>query len=115
MSKLHNAMGITATIFAEDGATWGDIEVPTFGYMVSVKGYEYVTDVYTFGPDTVEAYEAATPLREGMYYGAWIDGTDVYLDASLWVPTEAEALMIADLEDQKAIYSLYDHEVIDLR
>ena|SRR5690606_6928512 len=112
---IKTADTIFTEILVNSGATWGTSQVPNFGYMVSIRDYEYVTNVHDFGPNVIDAYEQCTPLQDGTYYGAWIDGDNAYLDLSIWTATEEEAHMIADLEDQKAIFNLYTNETEDLR
>ena len=112
---LHNDTdALYAEILVMGGASWNATEdAPVFGYLVSVRETEYVVPVEEFGPEVIDAYMAVTSLPEGAYYGAWVEDDHVYLDVSLHVTTEAEALLIADIENQKAVYDAYEGRCID--
>lgn len=105
---------IASRVWKDSGATWNYSDAsPVHGYMVSMRETEYVCSVYEFGPDVVEAYVATTPLPKGDYfYGAWVEDGKVYLDVSINVTTRDEAMMIADLEDQLAVFDVYTGTVV---
>lgn len=112
---MHNDTdALYAEILVKGGASWNANDAaPVFGYLVSVQETEYVVPVEDFGPEVIDAYVEMTELPDGAYYGAWIAEDHVYLDVSLHVTTEAEAWLVADIENQKAFYDAYEDRCID--
>ena len=111
---MKTANDVYADIMTGNGATWGPQgDMPSYGYLVSVRETEYIVHVRDFCPDVIDAYMTVTSLPEGAYYGAWVEDDHVYLDVSLHVTTEAEALLVADIENQKAVYDAYEGRCID--
>lgn len=109
---LRTVKSTYTDIMVNSGATWGDTEVPDHGFMVSIKAYEDRFDYSDFDEQLISAYEEMTPLSKNTYYGAWIDGDSVYLDLSMWVETLDDALIIADIENQLAIFDLSENQTI---
>lgn len=113
----------TDAILTEGGSTWreDDSSVPTTGYLVSLKDYEVIISSSDLNPGELATYVNTT--REivandsRLWYGAWhnTENDHVYLDVTAHVSTLAEAELIADLEDQIAIYEINTGEVLAAR
>ena len=108
---MNTVTSITQDILTYGGMTWSpDRETPNYGYMISLKDYEYVCHIDDFDVSVVDAYQEVRPNTPNSYLGAWVHGDNVYLDISLHVNTKAEAYMIADIENQFAVYNLYKNK-----
>ena len=91
--------------------------IPGAGYMVSIPGAEEIRNIASFDYKDIKSYAArhfeqlAIP---GAYLGAWLDGSEVYLDISINVESLAAALSLAREYRQLAIYDLSSGESIYL-
>ncbi len=82
------------------------------GYMVSAAGCEQVFDKLP-NARTIAQFIRANPLRPGEYFGGWVDENGLtYLDVSVQVESQSDALTLAKVCNQKAIYDLSKRETI---
>jgi hypothetical protein len=90
---------------------------PAGGYMVSLKGYEQRVPVLEFSTMHVESFIRANLglLNDrNLYIGTWIDQELVYIDISVNQTELKEALRIAKVNGQLAIYSIESGRTIEL-
>jgi len=91
--------------------------IPGAGYMVSIPGAEEIRNIASFDYKDIKSYAArhfeqlAIP---GAYLGAWLDGSEVYLDISINLDNLQDALGLARNNKQLAIYDLASDESIYL-
>ncbi|MFJ1932625.1 hypothetical protein ACIOGZ_08095 [Kitasatospora sp. NPDC088160] len=98
-------------ILANGGATWAPGRAaPTEGFMVSLAGTELSIPVDEFTDDSLARFQQEHAGRlaadDRLYFGAWLDGPNVYLDLSLCIPDRAAALRVARAEHQRAVFDL---------
>lgn len=77
---------------------------PSTGYAVSLAGNELVIPFAELTTDDIAAHAATIPA--GAYQGGWLDGQDVYLDASIVLSDVDAALDLARSSGQLAIFDL---------
>ena len=91
--------------------------IPGAGYMVSIPGAEEIRNIASFNYKDVKSYiarHAEQLANPGAYLGAWMDGSEVYLDISINVQSLFTALQLARDNKQLAIYDISSGESIYL-
>lgn len=85
--------------------TTGELN-PRTGHMVSLKGYEWVIDLTSFGEMTLAGYVSAVSehLTPATFIGVWIQGGKVYFDLSEHVESLYDACLKGIMRSQKAIW-----------
>ena len=81
--------------------------IPGAGYMVSTPGAEEIRNIARFDYKDIKSYIARHSEQlesPGAYLGAWLDGSEVYLDISINVDDLQAALDLARDNKQLAIY-----------
>lgn len=92
-------------------------EIPKGGYMVSLKGFERIIRNYRDYPaddlnELCKSYRTQIQTTLPRYFGGWVDGDDLYLDASLNVQFLETALEFARYNEQLAIYDVVNQTSI---
>ena len=93
-------------------------ESPTSGYMVSLEGFERIIRNYRDYPIEDLNYLcknfrlSLADTVESRWFGGWVDGDDLYLDASINVQFLETALEFARLNKQLAIYDVVNQTSI---
>lgn len=99
-----------ADTFSEGGCTFSlSKPVPESGYMVSVGGTEVRIPVPDFNQEALDRFVAAHMTEAehlGLYFGTWLDNGTVYVDLSMHIADETEALLAGQLENQLAIFDI---------
>jgi hypothetical protein len=110
---------ILAEVADTGGATYSAYhDTPTTGYMVSIPGHEVTTPISDFTADTIAQYvgnlfdSESNAFMATLYLGIWVDADTVYLDISQHIQDLDEAILVADLHNQLAIYALATQSVI---
>jgi len=101
IASLHIAGGFTYSINGES--------TPAAGYAVSLFGREEIHDLRAITPAAILRYIAGNldALQcDGNYFGAWVDGSRVYLDVSTITPNRDAAITLGRINEQLAIYDL---------
>ena len=94
-------------------------EMPTDGYMVALDGHEETWPVELFCVDSLVGY--VSRKFEGLtgpgsvYLGAWQSDGLVYLDVSECITDRAEALTLAALRVQLAVWDVVKGEEVTIR
>lgn len=99
--KIKNDGGVT--IHARTGSE------PTSGYAVSLPGYERTVPLAEFTASHLVKYvgDSWQGLSKGSaHLGAWIDGDTVYLDVSIVVPLQDDAIQLGREYGQLAVFNL---------
>lgn len=94
-----------------------NLDEPVRGFAVSLQGYEEVYNANVLDDSTILDYIARhkdTLKRHNAYFGAWQDGSRIYLDVSIIVKSRAAALQLAAKNNQLAIYDITRDESIYL-
>lgn len=101
-------------IILNGGHTWGHETVPTKGYMVSLKGTERKIPLDVFNRFNVYNYERLFVLgySRHLFYGAWVEKGNVYLDLSEHIENKELALEVAKLRGQLAVYEIHTMRTI---
>lgn len=102
--KMNGGATLTSEL---DGATLNG------GYMVSLHGHELKTSIDLLTFEMLEDYKQIAECNNA-YIGFWMDGADLYVDVSINVHEEAEALKIAQDNKQLAIYNISKGESVYL-
>ena len=93
-----------------------DNNVPQRGYMVSLKGSEakfYIDDISDERIDELcRVYRTTIDWRDGIYFGAWVDGDTLYLDVSLNIQDRDVAIAFGRANEQTAIWSVDDRDIV---
>lgn len=95
-------------------------EIPAKGYMVSLEGFERVIRNYKeYPPDDLNYLcknfrLSLTDTVESRWFGAWVNGDDLYLDASINVQFLDTALEFARQNKQLAIWDVVNGVSIDV-
>ena len=116
--KMINTKELLNKIFTDGGFSVqvASGSIPSSGYMVSLQGCEEVYHTEDITDDTIPGY--ITRIKElllpGAYFGAWLDGSKVYLDVSINLDNLQDALDLARNNSQLAIYNLEDGDSIYL-
>jgi hypothetical protein len=86
--------------------------------MVSLKGSEakfYIDDISDERIDELcRVYRTTIDWRDGIYFGAWVDGDTLYLDVSLNIQDREVAIAYGHANHQKAIYDVNNGKSIYL-
>lgn len=113
---MANLINFNKSILENGGASYslltGEFN-PNHGYMVSIKGHE--TKVNASGKKSFQ-YDIAQYIKskadilisgitDDKFIGAWIDNDYLYLDVSILVDSETEALQIAKENNQLAYFN----------
>lgn len=90
-----------------------DNNVPTKGYMVSLKGSEAkFYDIDEMSDERLDeicrVYRTTIDWRDGIYFGAWVDEDRLYLDVSLNIQDRDVAIAFGRANEQEAIWSVDD-------
>ena len=110
---------IIADIASENGGisynpTTGNLN-PKTGYMVSLKGYEWITPKLT---EKEVAYYIATRFRalskSNRYLGLWYNGAEWVFDVSIHIASRESAIAFAKANDQGAVWDCRKGESIYL-
>ena len=116
--KMINTKELLNKIFTDGGFSVqvASGSIPSSGYMVSIQGCEEVYYTEDITNDTIPGYITRKKelLLPGAYFGAWLDGSKVYLDVSINVESLEDALNLARNNSQLAIYDLGSGESIYL-
>lgn len=93
---------------------------PKTGYMVSLKGREVklegVSTMSDFRLDEVcKVYYNQIDWKPNLYFGAWVDGDDLYLDVSTNIEDREVAVAFGRANEQISIYGIESNEVIYLK
>lgn len=90
---------------------------PDRGYMVALNGNESVIPL-----ELIDTPEFAARLdkyisqtSEGIFFGAWLEGENIYLDLALNIQDEQDAILIGRSNNQLAIWDVKNERAIDLR
>lgn len=111
-----NLTQIKQAIEANGGATLAsDLSAATInsGFMVSLQGHEIKTSVNLLTVEMLEDYKDIA-RNNNAFIGLWMDGSDLYVDISINVHEEAEALRLARDNKQLAIYNISKGESVYL-
>lgn len=101
--------------FTEDSAG----NSPKTGYMVSLKGKEVKLDGVSRMSDlrlneVCKVYYNQIDWKPNLYFGAWVDGDDLYLDVSTNIEDREVAIAFGRANEQRAIWSIDNMESIRL-
>lgn len=102
--------------FTEDSAG----NRPKTGYMVSLKGMEVKLDGVSGMSDlrlneVCKVYYNQIDWKPNLYFGAWVDGDDLYLDVSTNIEDREVAIAFGRANEQISIYGIENNEVIYLK
>lgn len=108
------ALSLVCGLAREGGFTAApmrNVSPPVEGFAVAIPGHGTAFPVQLLHPFMVTGWlerEAETLCLPGVYAGVWLDDASglVYLDAVLVHETEAEALEVARLAGEVAVYDL---------
>ena len=81
-------------------------EQPRSGYAVSLEGYETKVSANVLGLALRQFIRYYSPTIENYYLGAWVEDDKVCLDITTVVDSLDEALDLARINKQRAIYHL---------
>jgi len=97
-------------LLKNNGVTVQNNEIVEYekGYQVSLKGSEKVFSLFQFG-------ELRKKLSKEKDYGLWIFDNKIYFDKSIHIDNYAQAVKIAQKNNQKAIYAWDVKESIFIR
>jgi hypothetical protein len=112
---MANLINFKNSIISNGGASYnllnGEFN-PTNGYMVSIKGHELSITYNTKGLQyNISQYIKSkadiliSGLSEDKFLGAWLDNELLYLDISILVTTENEAIQLAKENNQLAYFN----------
>lgn len=116
-----NLQTLTDTILKEGGAsyslTYGNL-AGTKGYALSIyKDREAQIPVNEFNPNELRNFvnENSDLLsNEGHFIGAWVDNGIVYLDISVKIRVQKDAIKMARANKQLAIFDLLNLKTIEV-
>ena len=74
------------------------------GFSVAVNGNEKVVELSEFNEKIVHGYKRN--MKKGMVLGTWVNDNKVYLDTVKVFKDKDEALKLAKLQNELAIYDL---------
>lgn len=102
--------------FTEDSAG----NSPKTGYMVSLKGMEVrLSDVSRMSDlrlnEVCKVYYNQIDWKPNLYFGAWVDGDDLYLDVSTNIEDRDVAIAFGRANEQISIYGIENNELIYLK
>ena len=102
--------------FTEDSAG----NSPKTGYMVSLKGMEVrLSEVSRMSDlrlnEVCKVYYNQIDWKPNLYFGAWVDGDDLYLDVSTNIEDRDVAIAFGRANEQISIYGIENNEVIYLK
>ena len=75
------------------------------GYMVSLAGHEIKTSMNLLTSDLLKEYQRIAEQCNA-YVGLWLDGRDLYLDISVNIQDQQQAIKMARDNKQLAIYQV---------
>lgn len=94
----------------------------TSGFMVSITGYEYITQDINDAIKKMVEYSDIIKDKKGYFVGAWVDVEDqnkIYIDISIKLERRKDAILKAKANKQKAYFdvknltSVYlDYEIV---
>lgn len=99
-------------ILKNNGGTYNDkLENANLktGFMVSIEGYEYVTQDINDAIKKMVEYTEIVASKKGYYIGAWVDTQDnnnIYIDISKRLESKREAEKTARANRQKAYFDI---------
>lgn len=99
------------------GATLdNDMNIATIsdGYMVSIKGYEFIADIddYYYISDKIK-YISNIDIKD-KYIGLWLNDGKLYIDCSFNISDYEKAIEKAIINEQLAIYDVSKNNVINI-
>lgn len=74
------------------------------GFSVAVNGNEKIVELSEFNEKIVHEYKRS--MKKGMVLGTWVNGNKVHLDTVKVFKDKDEALKLAKLQNELAIYDL---------
>ena len=121
--SVHGRLGnrtLADKVESSGGFTYSPVgnKSPKSGYAMALNPmYEERVPLRDFGPDHVAEYRkkwAAVLAEPNNYLGAWVQDGYVYLDVSVVVSDESEAMDVARQNQQRAIFNLSTFEEIEV-
>ncbi|HMD81948.1 MAG TPA: hypothetical protein VKE92_11600, partial [Anaerolineales bacterium] len=107
--------GVSDDIIANGGGTFYPDLTPVEyedGYWVSLAGHNWTIPVDEFDDRAIHNYLDHISLGPDEYFGAWVDGPQVHLDVTKWIPDETEALVFGYENGQQAIWDIAKNKEI---
>lgn len=103
-----NLKQLKEIVSANNGATLtSNLETATIdsGYMVSLAGYEIKTSITLLTSEMLKEYQSIAQ-QQNAYIGLWLDNDELYLDISVNIKDEQQALRMARDNNQLAMYHI---------
>ncbi|MGN0966302.1 MAG: hypothetical protein ACI4OP_01735 [Candidatus Coprovivens sp.] len=85
------------------------------GFMVSLYGSEYKTNDKKEVPKKINEYINNIQDKEGLFVGVWLDGGFYYVDYSINIIDEVEALEFGKKNKQISIYNIKDNSYLYIK
>lgn len=103
-----NLQQVKKAVQTNNGATLtSDLDTATIdnGYMVSLQGYEIKTSIDLLTSEMLKEYQSIAKQCNA-FIGLWMDANELYLDISVNIQDEKQALKVARDNNQLAIYHM---------